>query len=787
MSFLAHIRATDFAEQSVQEHLEEVAELARRYGEKVGLGAHAELSGLMHDMGKYTQAFSTYLTNAVLHNDVATTKIDHSTAGAKYLFERFHGKNDLQNFVVETIGMAVLSHHSGLQNFIQLDGSTSDYIRRVAKKELPYYDEVVANFEAVKGNRERVENLMIEAVDEFREALQKVKGDPQVFLYISYLQKLVFSCLIDADRTNTRCFEEQDDTSATDNEIIFRNAYDTMMQTVSEWQKSKKPLNQLRTKMSENCDLLAGEPSSVYTLSIPTGGGKTYASLRYALKHAIEHKKTRIIYVVPYTTILEQNAEAVRQITRQYDLVLEHHANVIDDSSLDEEPDLYRKQAHKTLQLARDNWDYPIVFTTMVQFLDAFFQKGTKKGRRLHNLTNAVIVFDEVQSVPYKHFSLFNTAINFLQKFGNSSLVLCTATQPTVANMKYPIYLKENAEMVPDLLVVAKAFERVRMHNCVTKEGYDAEELADFVREKIAGCSSVLVILNTKTAVRKLFESLQNEEVAVYHLSTSMCPAHRKKILKEIKDKLGKERVICISSQLIEAGVDISFEAVVRSLAGLDSIAQAAGRCNRNKERDRGDVYIVKSRDENLSRLPEIAVGGEVTANYILRDERFSEDMLGPAAIAHYFAHYDAQVRRVISLTPRHLDYELVTLLQDSFKKEIIRKPVTSYALFKTLEQHFEAIDSPTKAVLVPYEEEGKELIAALNEDIYDSKQFNMLMKQAQMYSVNLYEHELRQLASDGLLKPLYQESLFYLDESAYSDRFGVSLGGNEAQGIYAF
>lgn len=783
MSFVAHIRASDFAEQSVQEHLEGVAELARSYGEKVGLGAHAELSGLLHDMGKYTKAFTTYLTNAVLHNEVATTKIDHSTAGAKYLFERFHGKNDLQNFVVETIGMAVLSHHSGLQNFIQPDGSLSDYLRRVANKELPFYEDVVTNFEAVKGNRERVEQLMAEAVGEFRDALMKIRGNTQTFIGISYIQKLVFSCLIDADRTDTRCFEEQESPIVPNNHNLFQVAYQNMMETVNEWQKNNNPLNKLRTKMSENCGKLAEKPSSIYTLSIPTGGGKTFASLRYALKHAIDHHKTRIIYVVPYTTILEQNADAVRQITRQNDIVLEHHANVIDDSSLDEEPDLYHKKMHKTLQLARDNWDYPIIFTTMVQFLDAFFQRGTKKGRRLHNLTNAVIVFDEVQSVPYKHFSLFNTAINFLQKIGNSSLVLCTATQPTVAEMKYPIYLTENAEIVPDLLIVAKAFERVQLHNCVTKEGYDAEELADFVRDKIASCSSVLVILNTKTAVRKLFEALQGEDMAVYHLSTSMCPAHRKKILKEINDKLGKERVICISSQLIEAGVDISFETVVRSLAGLDSIAQAAGRCNRNKERDRGDVYIVKSCDENLSRLPEIAVGGEVTANYILRNERFAEDMLSPDAIAHYFAHYDAQVRRIISLTPRYLDCELITLLENPLNKREIK----SYALFKTLEQHFEAIDSPTKAVLVPYEDEGKKLIAALNEDIYDSKQFNKIMKQAQMYSVNLYEHEVRQLASDGLLKPLYQESLFYLDDGAYSDRFGVSLGGNEAQNIYAF
>ncbi|MEC1177373.1 CRISPR-associated helicase Cas3' [Metasolibacillus meyeri] len=781
--FLAHIREIDHAKQTVQEHLEEVSLLARAYGEPSGIGAHAELAGFLHDLGKFTEAFTIYLTNAVFHHDVATKKIDHSTAGAKYLYEQFYDGDGMQKLVVETVGMAILSHHSGLQNFAQLDFEMSDYVRRV-KKDLPYYDEVIANFEAIKGNKERVQRLIDEATKECRIFFEKISAKEHMSVYFSYLQKLVFSCLIDADRTNTRCFEENQPPVISDYTQVFSDGYRQLMKQVEGWKENKEPINQLRTKMSENCDLLAGNPSAIYTLSIPTGGGKTFASLRYALKHAKEYKKSRIIYVVPYTTILEQNAQAVREIIRQQEAILEHHANVIDDEKLDTEEDFYGIPHHKKMQLGRDNWDYPIIFTTMVQFLDAFFQKGTRKSRRLHNLTNSVVIFDEVQAVPYKHFSLFNTALNFLHYIGNSSLVLCTATQPTVGAMKYAIELQEYAEMVPQLTNVVKAFERVTVHNHVTAEGYDAGELAMFMQNIMEQRYSVLVILNTKTAVRKLYEELaKTVECKVYHLSTSMCPAHRSEILKEINQQLGKEPIICVSSQLIEAGVDISFEVVVRSLAGLDSIAQAAGRCNRHKEREKGDVYIVRAKDENLRNLPEIAVGGEVTANYILRDERYAADILSPSAIYHYFRHYDNHVKMKIKLTPDKLKYELINLLEVGIQSSM--RENASYALFKTLEQYFQAIESNTKVAIVPFGK-GKEIITELNEKLTDITTFNHLLKTAQQFSVNLYEYQFRLLSQQGLLKPLYHESLYYLDDKAYSTAFGVSIEGEEKMEDYS-
>lgn len=785
---IAHIRQSDFTEQSVQEHLEEVASLARSYGEPIGLAAHAELAGLLHDMGKFTSHFTKYLKDAVLENKIAGVKIDHSTAGAKYLYERFMTTNQikkdlLQDYVVETVGMAILSHHSGMQNFIQPDLKRSDYMRRVTNEQLPFYNEVVTNFESIPGNVGRVEQLIKDAKEEMKEFTSRVRPlgkNPSI--YLTLMQKLVFSCLIDADRTNTRCFEENSDEVATDNRKVFETGYRHLMETVAEWQKNRIGINALRNDMSEGCDKVANLPSAIYTLTVPTGGGKTYASLRYALKHAVKYNKSRIIYVVPYTTILEQNAKEVRNIIQQPEAVLEHHANVIDDTELDNETDYYDQPYHKSMQLGRDNWDYPIIFTTMVQYLDAFYQKGTRKGRRLHNLTDAIIIFDEVQSVPYQHKELFHASVNFLQAIGNSSIILCTATQPAnhaaIKQIDVPLLLADEPEMIPHLDEVVDAFKRVNITSKVDLEGWAATEIADFTECLLKDRDSVLIILNTKSAAKKLYQALNLlENVHVAHLSTSMCPMHRKEVLKDVKERLGKEKVVCVSTQLIEAGVDISFESVIRSLAGLDSIAQAAGRCNRHAERELGDVYIIRAKDENLSKLPEIRIGAEVTNTYILSNPELRDRLLHPATIETYFTYFLAQAKSEIFITPTGSDYDLLTLLKGTLAAQR-PKETKSFGMLKTIEKHFEAIHSPTTAVLVPYGKEGKKLIAKLNEQIRDFKEFNKLIKDAQQYSVNLYSHELRILDNAGLIESLYEESIYCLTDKAYDSKFGVTLEG---------
>ncbi len=796
------MRKSDWEIQGVQEHLDSVASLAKEYGKKAGFSSSAELAGLLHDMGKNTQAFSTYIERAVKETGEPLERIDHSTAGAKYLYESYYiekpttQEEGLANFVIEIIGMVILSHHSGLQNFVQVDGSQSDFFRRVCNADLPYYEEVRTVFLSVPGNEARVEELFISSVDElkaFSFEVQKLfqrykKGKASPFLFFSLAMKYIFSCLIDADRTDSRRFDENDTTELHKlNEAFFKESYGYVMEQVEEWaqgEEALKPINQLRAEMSEQCDKLAEEPSNIYQLSIPTGGGKTYASLRYGLKHAYLTGKERIIYVVPYTTILEQNADEVRKIIRNEAQVLEHHANVIDDAESENEPDFYRKPSQKKMQLARDNWDHPIIFTTMVQFLDTFYSKGTRKSRRLHNLTNAVVIFDEVQSVPIKHISLFNSAVNFLHHIGKSSIILCTATQPSFTKTAYPLMMPENTEMVSNLPDVVRAFERVTLENKVEKEGWDAKEISDFTLKTLENQQSILIILNTKKAVLNVYQQLkETPNVHVYHLSTSMCPQHRKDILNEVRKKLEmkNEKIICISTQLIEAGVDISFQCVIRSLAGIDSVAQAAGRCNRHAETEKGIVYMIRAKDEALSKLPELKLGQEVTEEDVLSRDKLASNLLGPNAIQTYFNYYLSKASRRIQLTDRELNVELIELLNYSQKYiDIIPRSQQRNlmpTMYKTLEAHFEVIEAPTTAILVPYGE-GEKLIQKLNEDIHDYDQLNHYLKKAQQFSVNVYRHTLRSLAEEGLLVSLYNDSIYALKDGGYDENYGLEIEG---------
>lgn len=803
--FAAHIREVDLAVQTVGEHSTETAQLAKEFGRKIQLENMAELSGFLHDMGKWTSEFSEYLHKVVIGKERLSPYIDHSTAGARYLYENYYfhnvGKQPgieqwAQNLVVEIVGMVILSHHSGLQDFIGEDGK-SDFIRRVHEKELPYYEEVVRNFEQVHENTATVNRLVQESTREMQRILGKLLELRREFqnypllLSLSFVMKTVFSCLIDADRTNTRRFEENDRSPLqADVQSFFQQSYRHLMEQVEKWGVggSESRIDQLRSRMSAQCDDWAARQAGIYTLSIPTGGGKTFASLRYALKHTLDEHKERIIYVVPYTTILEQNAAAVRKIIRNQTSVLEHHGNVIDDKMLDHDFDYYGQPLHKQLQLARDNWDYPIVFTTMVQFLDAFYAKGTKKARRLHNLMNSVIIFDEVQSVPFQHYHLFNEAVNFLHYIGGSSILLCTATQPAVADMRYPLHLSANHEMVTELNRVIEAFERVQFRlEEHALAGLDQGQLADYVQQLYERHQSLLVILNTKKSVQQLFEAMTEKGAShVYHLSTLMCPAHRTVILDEVKERLeAGEPVLCISTQLIEAGVDISFQAVLRAVAGLDSIAQAAGRCNRHGKEERGYVYLANVSDENLERLLEIKHGKAVTIDYILNDPAYRQRLLHPDSIRRYNQYYYHQLHHLNRMTHPQLQRELIELIDENKLLKEYQKTILP-SMYKTLEAHFQAIDSPTTTVLVPYGR-GKDIIVQLNEEIRELSVFNRLIKEAQQYSVNIFSQTLRELSQAGLINALYGKSIYYLDEQAYSDEYGLAVDGGGSAVLYSF
>lgn len=799
MDFIAHIRKTDGAIQTVQEHLLEVKEIAEKHGEKIGIKYLAGLAGMLHDLGKFTIEFKTYIELAVHSPDQAPKRgsVDHSTAGGKFLYNLFHFQEDIYGaLLAEIIGNAIISHHSYLHDYLNAD-LKSPYLKRVRDKSIPEFENTKKLFYQKVMDEESFDTYVNKAKSELKNFIDVEKKQNHA-KQAMFLTKFIFSILIDADRTNSREFEENNYAEkAISNTELFSNYYEKLMEKLNSFKLNKEAdtiINRLRTRMSEECDVHAEKPSGIYTLSIPTGGGKTLASFRYALKHATLYNKKRIIYIIPYTTIIEQNANEIRDILKDNYNILEHHSNVVSDDIEDDEADDGIVNGQQKIKLAKDNWDSPIIFTTMVQFLNTFYAYGSRNIRRLHNLSEAVIIFDEVQKVPVHCVSLFNHALNFLNKIGKSSIILCTATQPALDFVQNKLDIHPDSEIIDDIVQVSKKFKRVNIINKATQSIFNEDNLVDFIYEKLNVINNILIVLNTKGAVRDLYKKLveSNENIRVYHLSTSMCPNHRISILNEVKQKLiQNEKVICVSTQLIEAGVDISFECVIRSLAGVDSIAQAAGRCNRHGEKKIQNVYIIDYDKENLSRLKEISKGKEITKS-ILRDiekdnSAFGGNILTHLSMKRYFKEFYTSFEFDLDYPIKNTNETIIQLLSaepqnNNFFKDYITNykkvpPLCIANSYQTAAKYFKVIDSPTTPVIVPYKE-GQEIIAELNSDM-KIEELSDLFQKAQQYSVNLYKYQMDLLKQNNRLITLFDNNIYILKEGAYDNEYGVNIEGD--------
>ncbi|PEK59712.1 CRISPR-associated helicase/endonuclease Cas3 [Bacillus pseudomycoides] len=798
MNYIAHIHESDKQVQTVEEHLLGVKELAETYGEKIGIKHLAGLAGMLHDLGKYTNGFRTYILEAVNNPESPSKRgsVDHSTAGGKLLYQFFHTENIIpyKGIIAEIVGNAIISHHGYLQDFLNPD-LESAYLNRVRDKELSEFDMTKQFF---------FKYVMSEI--DFHEYVDKATVELDSFLLkespenaekqLMFLTKFIFSTLIDADRTNTRLFEEEKSIeSVINSDELFNKYYERLMIKINSFKKQQNannPINILRAEMSDQCDQFAERPSGIYTLSIPTGGGKTLASLRYALKHAKLHNKKRIIYVVPYTTIIEQNAEEVRKILKDEANILEHHSNIVEEVNDNDESEDGIINVKQKLKLARDNWDSPIIFTTMVQFLNVFYAKGSRNTRRLHNLSESIIIFDEVQKVPISCVSLFNQALNFLKIYSRSSLVLCTATQPALDFVEQKLDINADAEMINNLDYVIESFKRVEIIDKATNETFNNDKLTTFIHTKIGEVQNILIILNTKSVVRDLYTRLQSQElnIPIYHLSTTMCAAHRHKILEEIRKCLrdGK-KIICISTQLIEAGVDVSFECVIRSLSGLDSIAQAAGRCNRHGEKGIQNVYVIDYEEENLSRLQEIKIGKKITKKILVDLKRNNKShgghILSREAMKRYFKEYYTEFESGLNYFIPKLKKNMTELLsapriENSYRRAYIHKhdkkdvPLFIVNSYRTAAEHFRVIDDLSTSVIVPYEE-GKDIIAELNSSS-SIEDLSRLLRKAQQYTVNLLSYEKEQLIKNDGLVYYFDGEILALKESAYNDEYGLDI-----------
>jgi CRISPR-associated endonuclease/helicase Cas3 len=804
----------------LEAHLAGVSRLSRAFAAKFGLQDAGELIGALHDLGKYSKEFQDYLRSAVGLTDVDADdyvdakglkgKVDHSTAGAQHIWNRLAHKGPQERIAAQVLALCVASHHSGLIDCVGGDASNfgqAIFPRRMSKAhDKTHLDEVLrmADVKLIERCDELLSSLAMSAA--FVSRLDRIgQHNGGASAKLTHLQfglvvRLLFSCLIDADRIDSADFEYRRTRHRPLGDHVPWATLSARLETHLQGFSPRHPIDALRNNISAQCLDAAARGGGIYTLTVPTGGGKTLASLRFALHHALQRKLDRVIYVIPFTSIIDQNARDVRGILEPGNVpqdvgkvVLEHHA------SLTPEQQTWREK------LLTENWDAPVIYTTMVQFLESLFGGGTRGARRMHQLANAVLVFDEVQTLPIKCVHLFNNAINFLVEQCNATVLLCTATQPLlheVAKDKGAIRLKPGHELIPDVPQLFEALKRVEVHDRRKAGGWTFNEIAALALDELARAGSCLVIVNTKDAAKQVFQRCVEGMGAetVFHLSTDMCPAHRKAVLgrKQMSDSstvIGRLAlglpVLCVSTQLIEAGVDVDFGAVIRSLAGLDSIAQAAGRCNRNGHSETGAVHVVDPVDERTERLIDIKIGREVTQR-ILDDfkqdpSRYSHSLVSPQALRDYYKYFFFKRADMMGYPVGEMQVgredSLLNLLgpndqaSSEYGKHYKQMPdIFLRQAFMTAANIFETIDAPTQGVVVPYGEEGRALVADLHAAFKLDADFDLL-RRAQQYTVNVFPQILEKLQAANALNFAEEGKLriLCLDSRHYSAQFGLS------------
>lgn len=706
---LAHGATDEHPEgQSIEAHLKGTGELAETFAAEFGAAANGKLCGLAHDIGKYSDEFQLRLRGG--------KKVDHATAGA---IECFKIKAAFE-------AVCVIGHHSGLPNVGHKDADTTESQTFFGRK-------LRAEQGGIPDYRKNWNGHIALPQDYFRPS---GRGFATAF-YI----RMLYSCLVDADYIDTETFMNGD--AGRGNYEPLSALFDKLTSCISKWNNPTREIDILRQKILNSCIEKASAPRGIFSLTVPTGGGKTVASMAFALNHAVANSMKRIIYVIPYTSIIEQNAKVFRDILGQENVV-EHHSSVSYELSENADELEYRSA------LATENWDAPVIVTTAVQFFESLYANRSSKCRKLHNIANSVLIFDEAQMIPSNNLRPCVAAIAELVRAYNATAVLCTATQPAIDEMLLEYSKKESVvELCPDVDGMFEKFRRTSFE----KEG---RLTTDELVSRLESQQQVLCIVNTRKFAQEVYEALPSE--GRFHLSTLMCPVHRKQKLDEIRERL-KSGKTCrvVSTSLIEAGVDVDFPRVFREMAGLDSILQAAGRCNREGKRSAESSIVTVFESENkVNKL--IAVNRDAA-------EETVRDWTQPnttSTIERYFKAYR-------------------DFLRNDDKSGVMtasEKGISGCGLpFEWIAKEFKLIDQNTFTVYISVGE-GKELISRLRE----GERSRELYRKAGMYSVSIYENHFNALINAGAAEPFGEDAAFLTDCSLYSDEKGLSTdvdGGN--------
>lgn len=713
MKYLAHISEDKSREQTLLDHLEGTAQLSAQFAKSFGCEDWGYCCGKLHDIGKYSGKFQERLHGSEI-------RVDHATAGAKVCKEL--------GGLYTLLAYCIAGHHAGLPD----TGGSADTGDRATfmgrmKKRLEEYGEYRTEIE----------------IPALKTPPLQIDGNIDPSFTIGFLIRMLYSCLVDADYLDTEDFMsdgKSERKSGDEVEVLWGK----LQKHISGWLENQEQdtINGRRTEILKACMEGAIREKGLFRLTVPTGGGKTIASLAFALRHAAAHGLERIIYVIPYTSIIEQNAKVFQDILG-YENVLEHHCNV----------DYASTEELKPMQLAAENWDKPVVVTTNVQFFESLFSNKSSKCRKLHNIANSVIIFDEAQMLPADYLKPCIQAIEELIRYYECSIVLCTATQPALGKLFSEDVVYQ--ELCPRVEEQFRFFRRCIIENL----GRISEEtlLKELEQEYQALC-----IVNTKKSAQKLYQAMSGE--GIFHLSTLMYPAHRKQVLKKIRARLkAKEKCILIATSLVEAGVDLDFQNVYRQLAGIDSVIQAAGRCNREGKREalKSHTYIFQMEDEVKVPGQEQQID---TAKQILR--KFGDTSM-PEAIQEYFA-------RLYGFKGEGLD-----------KKKILEQFKKGRFPFATVGKQFKLIEQNTKTIFIARDERAGEILR----EIQYKGATKTLMREAGQYCVDVYNNIFQKIYAAGMLTEVSEElkdDFFLLQNSDdYSEETGLKIDVELGMGVW--
>ncbi len=740
MRFYAHTRADAPSStwQPLEDHLLGVSRRAAEFASKFGASSWGALAGLWHDLGKYSHEFQAYLKSAGADSHQAEVisgrrgKIDHSSAGSQHAVARFGLPGYLLAFVIA-------GHHSGLHDAIS--GQRASLDTRL-KKDVLDWSSAPSSI---------VDRARPEFPDQVAQSIRQCSEDG---LAAALWVRMLFSCLIDADRLDTEAFSTPHDAllrSPWPSNVLalLRRALDDY---VAQFPQTRNVVSEARSQVRSDCLRAAEKAPGLFSLTVPTGGGKTLASLAFALAHARKHGLDRVIYVVPFTSIIEQTAAEFRRVFAgcsewAESPIIEHHSSF--DSG--EETTWSR--------LATENWDAPIVVTTSVQFYESLFSAKTSRCRKLHNIARSVVILDEVQTLPVELLAPCLHLLHSLATSYGTTVVLCTATQPAVQEREnFPIGLRDVREISSDPRGLFEALVRVRVEQVGS---LDDNALATQLESE----PQVLCIVNTRDHARELYKCL-GEAGEHRHLSALMCPAHRRAELVHIRQRLREGRACrLVSTQLIEAGVDIDFPCVFRAVAGLDSIAQAAGRCNREgRLNELGRVYVFRPDGRPQPRFLSNAVG---CAAQVLVE---GADPLGLAEIESFFELY--YWRREDQWDARNI--------ADDFAFDRNPRVVMPFLFsFRAASEKFKLIESTQKPVIIPWGLEGERFVDQLRRD--GDMPNRRLLRDAQQFTVQVHEAAWSRAQSRGVIELLHDRYAVLLNcDTYYDEKLGLDLDGFE-------